>query len=365
MSESILDTILENKERSEALTTEPHTLVIDLINHLRDNEQDVLIRRFGLSGGAKGETLEQVGRSRGVTRERIRQIEKNSIKKLKQLYQEKKELKALEKMVIRILEEYGNLMEENHLLDTLLQNSALSNSKEDNKQAVLFVLDNLFSEPNLLKNDPDFHNSWYLSKASLDEIKKIIAKLEAKIAEKDELVDEDGVRNIFNEIEVEQKPFEAYLIATKKIEQNNFGQWGLSSWTTVTPKRVSDKAYLVLKKEGKPLHFKKITELINKAAFSDKKAANVGTVHNELIMDKRYVLIGRGIYALTEWGYVPGTVKEIITKFLREQGPMDRSEIIEKVSKQRLVNENTIKVVLMDKNTFKKVGRNQYGLVGI
>jgi len=358
MNESILNTIIETNQRGKGLTNEPKALLLKLLNKLKEGEKEVLVRRFGLAG-KKGETLEEVGRSRGVTRERIRQIEKNSINKLKQNDLMQEELKALDQIVLRMLAEHGGLMEEKHLLNTLLESV---DNKEANKPAVLFVMDNLFEEPNLLKKHDDFYDSWYLSKTSLDDVANIITQVEDRIKEKNDLVDDEGLKALFDNIEIEQKPFDAYLTATKKIEQNNFGQWGLASWNTVTPKRVSDKVYLVLKKAGEPLHFKRITEMINEAAFADEKEANKGTVHNELILDERYILIGRGMYALNEWGYYPGTTSDVIIQFLKEKGPMDRQQIVDEVSKQRLVRPNTIKVVLMNKELFKKVDKTKYGL---
>lgn len=361
MPKTILETIIEEKEKKDAFGIEPHSLVLDLFKQLNENERDILTRRFGLLK-QKCETLEQVGRDKGVTRERIRQIEKGSIKKLQQIYLEEEKLKSLKNIVARILEEHGGLMREDHLLNVLLDYIGSVDQKESSKQAVVFILANLFDEPNLLKNHPEFHDSWYLSQAHIEKAREIISQIEKSITERNELLDEFGLAEVFDKIEIERKPFDAYLNATKKIEQNNFGHWGIASWSTVTPKRINDKAYLIFKKINKPLHFKEVTDFINESAFKDQKIANSGTVHNELIMDPRYVLIGRGIYALREWGYTPGTVSDLVFELLKKSGPMHRDEIVEKISKQRLVNDNTIKVSLIDKNLFKKVAKNVYGV---
>jgi DNA-directed RNA polymerase delta subunit len=56
-------------------------------------------------------------------------------------------------------------------------------------------------------------------------------------------------------------------------------------------------AYLSLREHKKPLYFKDIvSEIYNKF---DKKV-NPATCHNELIRDKRFILVGRGIYGLKE-----------------------------------------------------------------
>ena len=55
-----------------------------------------------------------------------------------------------------------------------------------------------------------------------------------------------------------------------------------------------------MRKHGSPMHFREATEAIAKT-FGKK--VNDATCHNELIKDSRFVLVGRGLYALTEWGY--------------------------------------------------------------
>jgi DNA-directed RNA polymerase delta subunit len=137
---------------------------------------------------------------------------------------------------------------------------------------------------------------------------------------------------------------------------------GLVSWPQIHPKGVRDKAYLVIKKAGNPQHFSQIAKLINQAKFDTKKV-NVQTVHNELIKDKRFVLVGRGMYALAEWGYKAGTVKDVLTDILRTHGkPLPRADLVTKVKDVRLVKENTILLNLQDSSTFVRDGNGHYVL---
>jgi len=146
----------------------------------------------------------------------------------------------------------------------------------------------------------------------------------------------------------------AILRAAKRIEQNKFGRWGARHWREIHPKTINDKIYLVLTDSGRPMHFAKIADRINEVEFDDKRA-HPATVHNELILDKKYVLVGRGIYGLKEWGYKEGTVADIIANILSETNePISREEIINEVLKQRLVKKTTIILALMDKNRFEK-----------
>jgi RNA polymerase primary sigma factor len=76
------DAVLEPfEEASEHLQKEG---VRRALEALPDRERQVIELRYGLSG-AEPLTLEEVGKTFGVTRERIRQIENNTLKKLKRL----------------------------------------------------------------------------------------------------------------------------------------------------------------------------------------------------------------------------------------------------------------------------------------
>jgi hypothetical protein len=166
-----------------------------------------------------------------------------------------------------------------------------------------------------------------------------------------------------NQNTLEDKVILNYLELIVEIEKNVFGHWGLNSWKEVKPKDVGDKAYLIMKHHKKPEHYSVITEMINKAKF-DNRTAYKETVHNELIKDTRFILIGRGIYALSEWGYKPGVVSDVIIDILKGAGePLPKEKIIEEVMKKRMVKKNTILVGLSNKKFFKKIGKNSYSLV--
>ena len=71
------------------------------------------------------------------------------------------------------------------------------------------------------------------------------------------------------------------------------------------------------------MHFSEIANAIKKSDFK-RKAVTTQAIHNELIKDSRFVLIGRGIYALNEWGYKKGTVADIITEVIKEKRPVQQ-----------------------------------------
>ena len=150
-----------------------------------------------------------------------------------------------------------------------------------------------------------------------------------------------------------------WLSLSKELGKNPLGEWGAASSPNVKVKGMRDHAYLAIKRHGSPMHFTEVAQTIS-SLFNRK--AHVATTHNELIKDPRFVLVGRGLYALSEWGYKGGVVKDVIRDILREHGPLSREEIIERVKKERYVKDNTILVNLQDARLFKRDKTGRYAL---
>lgn len=138
------------------------------------------------------------------------------------------------------------------------------------------------------------------------------------------------------------------------------GEWGRADAKIMKVKGLRDYAYLTLRAHGSPLHYKEVAEKIKEIFGKD---AHPATTHNELIKDDRFVLVGRGIYALREWGYTPGMVKDVIKEVISKHGPLTKKEIVEKVKRERHVKDSTIKVNLQDKSTFKRIEDGRFDLI--
>ena len=140
------------------------------------------------------------------------------------------------------------------------------------------------------------------------------------------------------------------------------GLWGLAKWPTVNPRNIRDKIFVVLEAKHEPMHFSEIAKAISASNFR-RKNVTTQAIHNELIKDPRFVLIGRGIYALDSWGYKRGTVADIITNILKEANePLTREEIVKRVLHARKVKETTVLLNLQNKDLFEKVDRDSYKL---
>ncbi|PKM87595.1 hypothetical protein CVU83_02840 [Candidatus Falkowbacteria bacterium HGW-Falkowbacteria-2] len=346
MMDNLLESIAREKRSEELAKLNAIQIVNTLFSDLMERERDILTRRFGLNGD-KNETLEKIGQLHKLTRERVRQIENASIKKIKRLENIGEYLAILKSVVNDLLKEHGGLLRRDYLLDILTVMSLEMASAEDvdvntsdyekNRQIYKsrfdFLLSKLLNEDfDLIGETSKFNPSVKIKDEGVDHFEAItedlITEIEAskKTFTTEEVIallknlesyrkhadklENDGadITSIFKsktfpdkaEIINKNKTLYSLLQAVKHLERNKFGFWGKADWQEIKPKTINDKIYLVLKNANKPLHFTEIATKINEIKF-DHKNANPATVHNELILDERYVLTGRGMYGLREW----------------------------------------------------------------
>ena len=342
-------------------------LVDSLLANLPEREREVLVRRNALADIDQAHTLEQIGNDFNITRERVRQIESEGLKKVKALDLAKEKLGDLKSLISEHLKSHGGIMAENHLKEKILEKQSA-----EEERSLDFILANILGEIYNRTEDLDgYHIIWQLEDVDLDQVLGIVAVLK-------ELIEDNGTPLHLEDLATKFKThkhyqtvdqmngdnmaiLEALLRLRKDIDRNILEQWGLINWHTIKPKRMTDKAYLIMLREGKPLHFSQVADLINQANF-DRKKAHPATVHNELILDDKYVLVGRGIYALKEWGYKEGTVADIISQILAANGPSFKKDLIDEVLKQRQVQKTTITLALMDKDKFSRLEDGHYTL---
>jgi len=365
---SILDRVLNRKQNDDIEHFNPLDILSNLLKILTSREEEILRRRHGLHAKTP-ETLEHIGAQYNVTRERIRQIESGAIAKLQKYNDSRHAVSSVVDAITAVLDQHGGVMREEVLLNQLLGNSEDSQAS---RAATLFIMQFLLRDRvKHFQTTEAFYPAWQLTVAPIhlvdETIKNVQTILEAEgkpLPVKEVL---DGLRKTAFGIEHQYQLTDAavlsYIGVSTHIAKNPYDEYGLAGWGTIVPRRMSDKIYLVLKKVGKPLHFNDITRLINETKF-DHRVAYPPTVHNELILNDRYVLVGRGIYALKEWGYKPGVVVDILTSILKkEQRPMTRDELVAEVLKQRMVKRNTIHLALTNRKKFIKDLKGAYSLV--
>ena len=313
-----------------------------ILKALPGRQKEVISRRFGLESGNR-ETLEAIGKSFAVTRERVRQIEEDAISKLKP---KTKDHQKVFQYFTDHLKTFGELKKEDILL------SQLAGQKSAPQVYFLLTLGDPFER---FSETEKLHSLWTINQKSVDLAQKVIDSFYNKLKEAGKPLTLNEHKH-FAKNSLAPKALESYLEVSKVIQKNQEGLFGLRDWPEINPRGIKDKAYLVFKKKNNPLHFREVAEFIGPKALSQ-------TVHNELIRDPRFVLVGRGTYALRDWGYEQGVVKDVIKNILKEaKNPLTKEEVLEKVLQQRMVKENTILLNLQNKRYFKKNSEGKYHL---
>jgi hypothetical protein len=343
--------------RSASFSFDSAVLVKRLLAAAPARAREVLIRRFGLGTAAATETLEAIGDRSGITRERVRQIEAAGLDAIRASKAFKDAAPAFEE-IARYITSLGTIVPEDALLAALG-----SDEKSRNRFRFFLVLDSSFFRE---RETNDFLARWHIDHATAKSIHEALTRLYASLSDdgvvpEGELLDRfleelKGVNDAYKNEEVLKR----WLSLSKHIGSNPLSEWGRAHAPAIRIKGIRDYAYLAVKRHGEPMHFSEVAKTIG-TLFSKK--AHVATTHNELIKDPRFVLVGRGLYALTEWGYKPGVVRDVIRTTLEEQGPMKKDEIIKHVKRARFVKDNTILVNLNDPRFFKRLKDGRYAAV--
>jgi len=322
-----------------------------LTKGLSPKTKEIFSRRFGIKTGVP-ETLEAIGKTYGITRERVRQIEEVGFSFVKK--QNKETLDKIFSDFTAHFKEKGGFRKEETALEELGGKKA--------KPYVLFLL-TLGEQFNRVCEKKDFYYFWSIMPDAQTKVKENLGVLVSEIQKvgtpfpKKELAAKVVSKPGFTE-----PVLASYLEISKKIQETKDGKIGLIDWPEIKPRGVRDKAFLAFKKHQKPLHFTDVAKLIDQLEVSPKdKKTYPQTVHNELIKDQRFVLVGRGTYALSEWGYEPGTIKDVILKVMQKNsGPQDKEDIVKEVLTQRLVAKNTVLMNLNNKKYFDKNLEGKY-----
>jgi DNA-directed RNA polymerase delta subunit len=346
----------DQKEASSQDKLEFFHLASRILSFLPERSQDIMKRRYGLIGN-KAETLEKIGHDYNITRERVRQIVSDALKNIS-LRQDDENFKRAENLLILAIEKNKGIIAESEAVKTFNMDGA----KEAN--AIKFLA-SCSKKIKTVSEKEIMEKSWALSEETLKKAEKIGTRAgEILNQEKKVMSGEAIAKKIAHDFpELEKEEILSLLGVLVKVKRNKFGKWGINNWAEISPKGTREKIYIVLKETQKPLHFTKIAGLIDEYKLGSKKA-HPQTVHNELIKDDRFVLIGRGIYALAEWGYFEGTIKDVLKEILeKSQKPLDKEEILSEVLKIRKVKKNTVLINLNNEQMFERRD-NRYTLRG-
>ncbi len=339
-----------------AITFKPKQVVKRLLSVVGERSQDVLVSRFGLGADTKRMTLEAIGKKYKITRERVRQIENYSIINIRKSKEYTKEKEIFDE-IKEIIANMGSTVSEEHLLKHLSKDKSTQNQIH-----FLLVVGEDFTKE---KEDEEFKHRWTVDKELAKRIHNSLRQLYTSLSDDEILLESDMIEKFLGHIKdvsekyKNQEIAKRWLTLSKLIDKNPLGEWGKAKSSNINAKGMRDYAYLVIRRHGSPIHFREVAKLITELF---NKKAHVATTHNELIKDPRFVLVGRGLYALSEWGYMSGVVRDVIKDLIEKHGPMTKDEVVKRVLKERYVKENTIMVNLQNPKFFKKSKEGKYSI---
>ncbi|MBQ3445217.1 hypothetical protein IJG29_00575 [Candidatus Saccharibacteria bacterium] len=319
----------------------------------QDREREIISRRFGLK--TSKQTLEEIGEMLSITRERVRQLEKAILIHLQVSAEENHipELAAAEKIIIRNLTEMGRVAKLADLADKIYGRE----TSQRERAGIYFIA--TFGRNLAVVEENDRYNAAVGIAEYGDSlaIRERVSEIVEIIRKNKEPMTLDQLDDV---LDYEHPDYIRAVASISKELATLNGVWGLAKWPSVNPRNIRDKIFVILETHKEPMHFSDIAAEIKGSNFK-RKNVTVQAIHNELIKDPRFVLIGRGIYALSSWGYKKGTISEIIVGILEKASePLTREEIVKQVLRVRKVKETTILLNLQNKQLFKKVDKNLY-----
>lgn len=336
------------------ISFKPKKITKKITSHLPERASDVIMNRFGLTDDGQKKTLEEIGKKYHITRERVRQVEDAAINLIKKSSAYKAEQAIFEELR-GVMHKLGSIVAEHELLPYISKDKATQNHIH-----FLLELGDAFTKH---RETDHFHVRWSVDDQMTEKIHEALKKLYHSLGDEDLIPEAEMIKKFLDHLKEESDQYrddeivKRWLSISKTVSKNPLGEWGKSTSPNVRTRGVKDYAFLVMRRHGSPMHFKEVADAISKT-FSKK--THYATCHNELIKDSRFVLVGRGMYALSEWGYKVGIAREVIEDILkREGGALSKEEIVNRVMKERYFKKNTILVNLANPKYFKK---NKSGL---
>jgi len=332
------------------------TLVKKLLSEVPERAREVLVYRFGLGASAERETLEAIGERWSITRERVRQIEAAGLDAIRSSKAFKDASGAFDELSSHV-KSLGAVVEEETLL-----NGLANDEKARNRFRFLLVVGSAFFRE---RETDEFYARWHVDHTTAELVHKALTRLYSQLSDTQVLAEGEMMDRFLDELKDindayrNEEVLKRWLSLSKTISSNPLAEWGRAEAPAIRTKGIRDYAYLVIKRAGTPMHFSDVAKSIS-TMFA--KEAHVATTHNELIKDARFVLVGRGLYALSEWGYQPGVVRDVIKVVLKKEGPLTRERVMEEVKKVRYVKDNTILVNLNDPRYFKRNKNGTYAV---
>lgn len=339
------------------ISFKPKKITKRIISELSPRTSDVIMHRFGLNIDGKRKTLEEIGKKYNITRERVRQIEDSALNFIKKSSAYKAEHLVFDELK-QLMHKLGGVVAEHELLPYVSKDKATQNHIH-----FFLALGDAFKKH---REDDHFHARYSVDDKIAEKVHEALRKLYTSLKDEDLIPETEMIKRFLDHMKELSEEFrdeemaKRWLSMSKTIAKNPLGEWGKASSPNIKIRGVKDYSFLVMRRNGSPMHFKEVADAISKTF---NKKIHYATCHNELIKDPRFVLVGRGMYALAEWGYKKGTAREVISDILKREGPLSKEDVVQKVNKERYFKKNTILVNLVNPKYFKKNKGGLYSVV--
>ncbi|NVN97577.1 hypothetical protein HXX01_05145, partial [Candidatus Nomurabacteria bacterium] len=291
---------------ANTISFKPKQVTKKILSTLPGRAYDVVVNRFGITTDGERKTLEAIGKKYGITRERVRQIENSALTLIRKSEAFKGE-KAVFEELKNLMHTMGAIVSEHDFLNHL--------SKDKITQNNIHLFMTLSDDFTKHKEDAHFKTRWSVDPDISDKIHKSLKNLFENLSDNELISEGELVGRFLEEVKEiadkykNEEIAKRWLSISKTLSKNPLGEWGKTSSSSIKARGVKDYAFLMMRKHGSPMHFREVAKAV--ANTFDKKC-HTATCHNELIKDPRFVLVGRGIYALSEWGYKSGVVRDVI-----------------------------------------------------
>ena len=339
------------------ISFKPKKVTKKITSDLQERASDVIMNRFGLTEDGKRKTLEEIGKKYHITRERVRQVEDAAINFIKKSDAYKSERAVFDELK-EVVHSLGSIVAEHELLPYISKDQSTQNHIH-----FFLVLGDAFKKH---REDEHFHTRWSVDDNMTEKVHDSLKKLYASLSDEDLIPETEMIKKFFDQMKDISEKYrdeeiaKRWLSMSKSVAKNPLGEWGKATSPNIRTRGVKDYAFLVMRRHGSPMHFKEVADAITKT-FGKK--THYATCHNELIKDSRFVLVGRGMYALAEWGYKAGIAREVIQDILKREGPLSKEDVVTKVMKERYFKKNTILVNLVNPKFFNKNKAGLYTVV--
>lgn len=342
----------------------------------RERELDLLTKRIGLSE-SKIYTLQEIGDFLGITRERVRQLEKQALERLACLIDgSDKKCKPSPRITNAFRQYKSSLREDRTILleaDICQVYKSLfaevgEDDKEDNIKLLMASFDFEFVESKELTTKGFSKNCWLTDSAlnakNINSHQKVIVGLlqqtvtpitffELVVLVKKKLkkaLRAEDIRNILRTLE------EIIEVNDHRVQVN-----------IQHLKSIADRAYRVLWERNERMMSNEIVREINRQMILSysRNRTNMRSLVSQLAVDKRFTSIGKRGWVLSAWkGYDPRSIVDLMTESISlKDAPTPVQKIISYVKDiQPDVKDSSIRSYLSQKNRFTQTSNTEYAL---